>query len=102
MGDAEKEAEGAMLVASDSPLPDVEILKVGHHGSRTASSTDFLAMTTPEVAIYMAGADNRYGHPHAETISALQEIGAQIYGTDVKGTILVVTYGATYEVLTER
>jgi competence protein ComEC len=102
MGDAEKEAEGAMLVASDLPVPDVEILKVGHHGSRTASSTDFLAVTTPEVAIYMAGVGNSYGHPHAETISALQGIGARVYGTDVNGTILVATDGVTYEVRTER
>jgi len=102
MGDAEKEAEGAMLVASDIPVPDVEILKLGHHGSRTASSPDFLKATTPEVAIYMAGVGNSYGHPHAETISALQGIGARIYGTDVNGTVSVASDGVTYEVGTER
>jgi len=91
-----------MLVASDFPVPDIEILKVGHHGSRTASSHDFLAVTTPEVAIFMAGVGNRYGHPHAETISALQEIGARIYGTDVNGTISVTSDATTYEVKTEK
>jgi competence protein ComEC len=65
-GDAEREAEGTMLIKSDMPVPDVEILKVGHHGSRTASSADFLAVTTPEVAIYIAGEGNTYGHPHEE------------------------------------
>jgi competence protein ComEC len=101
-GDAEKEAEGAMLAASDIPVPDVEILKVGHHGSRTASSPAFLAATSPEVAIYMAGIGNRYGHPHQETLAALAQIGAKVYGTDVNGTIDVSTDGNTFTVQTER
>jgi len=95
-GDAEKEAEASMLVSSVVPVPDVEILKVGHHGSRTASSHDFLATTSPEVAIYMAGEGNSYGHPHEETIIALTSIGAEIYGTDIHGTIIVTTDGDTY------
>jgi beta-lactamase superfamily II metal-dependent hydrolase len=102
MADAEKEAEGAMLVAADMPVPDVEILKVGHHGSRTASSKDFLAAASPEVAVYMAGTGNRYGHPHQETLAALAQIGAKIFGTDVNGTITVKTDGWTFVVQTER
>ena len=86
-----------MLVASDLPLADVEILKVGRHGSRTASSHDFLAVTTPEVAIYMAGVGNSYGHPHQNHLSS-SGIGARVYGTDVNGTILAATDGVTYEV----
>jgi competence protein ComEC len=101
-GDAEKEAEGVMLVKSDMPVPDVEVLKVGHHGSRTASSQNFLAVTTPEVAIYMAGKGNTYGHPHAETIEALSAIGAEIYGTDVHGNIVVSTDGEKYELQLEK
>ena len=93
MGDAENGAEGAMLIASDMPVPDVEILKVGHHGSRTSSSQDFLALAKPEVAIYMAGGGNSYGHPHQETINALGQAGAVIYGTDVYGTIIITTDG---------
>ena len=62
MGDAEKEAEEAVLIASDTPVPDVEILKVGHHGSKTASSKDLLDATKPEIAIFMAGEGNTYGH----------------------------------------
>jgi len=99
-GDAEQEAESSMIAAGI--VPNVEILKVGHHGSKTASSQSFLAAAQPETAIYMAGEGNPYGHPHAETISALQTIGASIYGTDVNGTILVTTDGATYTVETER
>jgi beta-lactamase superfamily II metal-dependent hydrolase len=101
-GDAEKEAEGAMLVASDIPVPDVEILKVGHHGSRTASSPAFLASTSPEVAIYSAGADNSYGHPHQETLAALARIGAKVYGTDVNGTVIITTDGETRAVAAEK
>ena len=97
-GDAEREAEGNMMMLSSVRLPEVEILKVGHHGSSTASSDAFLSITSPEVAIYMAGKDNTYGHPHQETIEALKQIGAKIYGTDVNGTIVVSTNGETYTV----
>ena len=95
-GDAEKEAERAMLIKSDIPVPDVEILKVGHHGSHTASSSDLLTITSPEIAIYMAGDGNRYGHPHVESISALCDVSAEIYGTDVYGSIVVTTDGEKY------
>jgi competence protein ComEC len=95
-GDAEKEAEGAMLVKSDMPVPDIEILKVGHHASKTASSKDFLTVTSPETAIYMAAEGNRYGHPHTETISALSDMGAEIYGTDVHGSIVITSDGEIY------
>lgn len=101
-GDAEKEAEGQMMIISSVRLPVVEILKVGHHGSRTASSKDFLAITSPEVAIYMAGKDNRYGHPHQETITALAQIGATVYGTDTSGTIVITTNGETYAVQLDK
>ena len=91
MGDAEEEAESSMM-----PAGDIDILKVGHHGSRSSSSQAFLNIVQPEVAIYMAGEDNQYGHPHPETITALEAIGAEIYGTDVCGTITVTTNGSEY------
>jgi len=100
-GDAEKEAEGKMLILSSVRLPEVEILKVGHHGSRTASSKDFLRITSPEVAIYMAGEENKYGHPHQETLDALIQIGASIYGTDNNGTIIITTDGEKYFIDTQ-
>lgn len=91
MGDAKEEAESSMM-----PAGDIDILKVGHHGSRSSSSQAFLDIVQPEVAIYMAGEDNTYGHPHPETITALEAIGAEIYGTDVCGTIIVTTNGSEY------
>jgi beta-lactamase superfamily II metal-dependent hydrolase len=99
-GDAEHEAEASMVAAG--LVPDVEILKVGHHGSRTASSASFLAVAKLEVAVYMAGTGNTYGHPHAETIAALHAVGATIYGTDINGTVVVFTDGQTYSVTTGR
>jgi competence protein ComEC len=101
-GDAGHEAENDMLVQSIVPLTDIEILKVGHHGSRTASSEMFLEFTSPKIAIYMAAEGNSYGHPHEETIIALSSINADIYGTDVFGTIIVTTNGLNYEIQTEK
>ncbi len=90
-GDAEQEAEASMLTADI--VTDVEILKVGHHGSRTASSRQFLQVAKPEYAIYMAGEGNSYGHPHQETTTSLNEMRALIYGTDEYGTIIITTDG---------
>jgi competence protein ComEC len=97
-GDAEQEAESDMLMW----LSDMDILKVGHHGSNTASSPAFLQIIKPEIAVYMAGAGNSYGHPHQETITALNNIGATIYGTDTCGTIIITTDGKTYTIQTAK
>jgi beta-lactamase superfamily II metal-dependent hydrolase len=99
-GDAEQEAEASMLSAGI--VPDVEILKVGHHGSKTSSSHSFLSLAQPEVAVYMAGEGNRYGHPHEETITALSEFEVKIYGSDIHGTIVINTDGITYTLQLEN
>jgi len=98
-GDATTESENSMI--ADGVLADIEILKVGHHCSRYSSSQAFLDIVQPEVAIYMAGAGNSHGHPHDETLTALDNIGANVYGTDVSGNIVVTTDGETYDVGTE-
>jgi len=99
-GDAEEGAEASMIAAG--VLTDIDILKVGHHGSRTASSQAFLDIVQPEVAIYMAGTGNTYGHPHEETITKLKTMGVEIYGTAINGTIVVTTAGVSYSVVTEK
>jgi competence protein ComEC len=99
-GDAGIAAEESMINAS--VLSDINILKVGHHGSRSASSPEFLNITKPEVAVYMAGVGNVYGHPHQETLTALANIGATIYGTDKNGTIVISTDGNSYTIHTEK
>lgn len=69
-------------------LPELEVLVVGHHGSKYSTSTDLLEKTSPEIAIISVGADNMYGHPTEETIQRLMEAGCEIYRTDLHGTII--------------
>ncbi len=99
-GDAESQTENAM---SQSGLHlEADILQLGHHGSNTATTDDFLNAVNPDVAIYSAGSDNQYGHPHDEVISRVTDKGIELYGTDVHGTVIVSTDGATYDVTTKK
>jgi len=100
MGDAGKETE-ANLIASGLPLK-ADILKVGHHGSAYSSSPVFLSAVKPAVAVYSAGVNNRYNHPTPQTIEALLAIGAQVYGTDKDGSILVIVDPNGYTIETEK
>jgi len=87
------------LFAGDAGLPAesrlrgrvgrVDLLKVGHHGSRWATGEAWLDELRPKVAIISSGRGNRYGHPHAETLDRLARAGAQIWRTDAAGTVTV-------------
>jgi beta-lactamase superfamily II metal-dependent hydrolase len=88
-GDAQRQAEEEMLRSEPGELPG-KVLKVGHHGSDTSSTPRFLAGVHPRVAIISVGAGNRFGHPAAQTIQALRDVGAQIYRTDLNGTVEVI------------
>ena len=101
-GDASTKAESAMLISSAVPLPDSDVLKVGHHGSSTSTGTDFLDVVTPSIAVISVGDGNTYGHPAQATLDRLADIGAKVYRTDKNGTITVTTDGTTLEVSTER
>ncbi len=87
MGDAESKVEGQLSNI------DIDVLKVGHHGSDTSSSLSFLKKVTPSHAIISVGASNSYGHPTQSTLSNLETIGAKVYRTDLLGTILVTSDG---------
>jgi hypothetical protein len=87
MGDSGASTETALLSAN--LLFKVDILKVGHHGSSSASTPAFLSVIKPEVAIYSAGINNPYGHPAPQTIANLKAAGATVYGTDRNGTVIV-------------
>lgn len=65
-----------------------DILKVGHHGSKTSSSEYFLKAVAPKTAIISVGAKNRYGHPHQSVLDRLERMGIQIHRTDIEGDIL--------------
>ena len=69
-------------------LPELEVLIVGHHGSKYSTGEALLAQTKPEYAIISVGADNVYGHPTEETINRLLDAGCILYRTDIHGTIL--------------
>lgn len=85
MGDGGDQAEKGLLLSGE--LPDVDILKVGHHGSKYASTLEFLRTVKPELAVISVGAKNTYGHPTAETLGRLQQVGAEVKRTDELGTI---------------
>lgn len=99
-GDAELEAELSMLERGHDVTADV--LKLGHHGSRTSSSQVFLQAVQPALAVYSAGRDNSYGHPHWETLRTLEKLGITLFGTDVHGTVRVATDGRDLAVFVER
>ncbi len=84
-GDAEHVIENQLL---NSGI-DADVLKVGHHGAGSASSSSFIKAVSPEVAVISVGEGNSYGHPHADTLAILNEVGANIYRTDEQGTIVV-------------
>ncbi len=89
--DAEANAEQSMLLAGLSLRSD--ILKVGHHGSRYATTEPFLDCVLPSYAIISAGKNNSYGHPHIETVQRLLARGVTAYGTFQSGTIVASTDG---------
>ena len=84
-GDAEHVIENQLL---NSGI-DADVLKVGHHGAGSASSSSFIKAVSPDIAVISVGEGNSYGHPHADTLAILNEVGADIYRTDEQGTIVV-------------
>lgn len=86
-GDSPIEKE-LYLVKKDGENLKADILKIGHHGSRTSSAKKFLEAVDPELAIISAGANNSYGHPHPEVISLLNKLGIEYIETSKEGTIL--------------
>ena len=96
VGDAER-AEEDWLLARHAQLR-ADVLKVGHHGSSTSSSDEFLAAVHPALAVISVGAGNKYGHPSGDVIRALALVGAEVLRTDEAGTIVVRSDGARIEV----
>lgn len=86
-GDAEEEEEHQLLLSQS--YIDADILKGGHHGSKTSTSIPFLEAVSPEMVIYMNGIDNSFGHPHPETLEHLEERHIPYFNTSIDGTIVV-------------
>lgn len=95
MGDAEKPIEYRLLL--DTPqLLKSDILKVGHHGSKTSTTEEFLEAVAPKFAVISVGRKNRYGHPYQEVLDRLNAFGSRILRTDEDGDIAIVSDGAHY------
>ena len=86
VGDAEH-AEEEHLVATASDRLASEVLKIGHHGSRTSSTEPFLDLVRPQFAVISCGIRNRYGHPHGVTLERLRKRRVEIWRTDVGGSL---------------
>jgi len=97
VGDAEHEEEETLLAKARDRLR-ADVLKVGHHGSRTSSTPAFLEAVAPREAVISAGCRNRFGHPHAVTLEALAHAGARVWRTDQGGAVTVTTDGASLDV----
>ena len=95
-GDMEMPVERQLLL--DGSDISAEILKVGHHGSKTSSSDSFLDSINPEVAVIQVG-KNSYGHPTQEVLSRLENFGIKYYRTDLDGTVKVVSDGESFQVI---
>ena len=90
-GDIGEETEDKLM-----GLSEVEVLKVGHHGSRYSSSSEFLERVSPQVAVISAGEKNNYGHPAPDALQRLEAVGAQILRTDELGDVEIVSDGQRY------
>ena len=101
-GDAEEQVENELLTYY-ADIPDVDVLKVGHHGSESSTSKEFLKRIKPEQSIIMCGDNATYNHPRQQTLDRLIEVTSEIYRTDLQGSIVItVQASGTYEITTER
>ncbi|HEV7860302.1 MAG TPA: ComEC/Rec2 family competence protein [Pyrinomonadaceae bacterium] len=97
-GDLEKEGEASILNARDELACDV--LKVGHHGSKTSSTAAFITATHPSLAIISVGLSSPFGHPNPQIVERLSASGAQVITTGQRGTITISTDGQDLKVET--
>ncbi len=90
-GDAFKSVERKLVNKGKNINSDV--LKVGHHGSKTSTAEEFISEVSPEIAVISAGKDNRYGHPHQETLATLKKYDIKILRTDKDNDIKIISDG---------
>jgi len=99
-GDAETKSENEILAKGFNV--HAEVLKVGHHGSTSSTSDNFLKAVSPEYAVIEVGKGNDYGHPHQETLDKLNTAKVKIYRTDLNGNITFTSDGNKITVETEK
>lgn len=91
-GDSPRSVE-SYLVSLDGDKLRSDVLKVGHHGSRTSTGEAFLGYVSPQYAVISSGRNNKYGHPHKETTESLQKFGIPYFNTATAGTIVFQSDG---------
>lgn len=96
-GDASKSIE-EYLVLLDQEALDTDVLKVGHHGSKTSTARAFVGAVSPEYAVISAGRDNRYGHPHQDVLDTLAEFDVEVFTTAEDGTVIFVSDGENLKI----
>lgn len=103
-GDAEKTSEDEMLKSTPAELLDCDVLKVGHHGSDTSSSNEFLSAVTPEYAVISCGSGNEFGHPKKDILSRLYSFctAENVYRTDLCGSVVFIYDGEELNIRTDR
>ncbi|OGI86102.1 hypothetical protein A3A01_01610 [Candidatus Nomurabacteria bacterium RIFCSPLOWO2_01_FULL_39_17] len=92
-GDATTKTEKLIMEKTKATELRSTLLKIGHHGSRTSTSPEFVKTVAPTYALISDGKDNKYGHPHQETLNALSSLGAEIFRTDLLGNIIMKSNG---------
>jgi len=92
-GDMEKVAEIDLINTYSREYLKTNVLNIGHHGSSTSTSDQFLSYVNPEIALISLGSDNSYGHPHKDVIDRLEEASAFIYRTDLDGSVVLLSDG---------
>ena len=101
-GDAEAESEADMVAEYSAGKLKADVLKSGHHGSRTSSGEAFLDKVDPKYVVISCGVDNKYDHPHEETLEKYEERKIKIYRTDRDGTVILKTDGKTITFTVEK
>lgn len=95
-GDAYKSVEKKLIEMNTDLRTD--ILKIGHHGSKTSTSEEFIKQILPEIAVISVGKDNRYGHPHQETLETLRKYDIKVLRTDLRGDIKIISDGIKFRI----
>lgn len=92
------ELEGEQNLVNSGRLEQYPVLKAAHHGSKNSGTEEFLQIVKPAVAVISAGKDNRYGHPHEETVERLTDAGCVIYSTQECGAVMLRSDGSSLQI----
>lgn len=96
-GDMEAKVERKLILAGYDL--DSDVLKIGHHGSKTSTSEEFLSAVSPEIAVIQVGTKNRYGHPSPEILERLDGYDIRYYRNDVDGDIKLISDGKSFQII---